>query len=80
MPNHDVCQIVVIMLFSGAIFDHEDKAAKTGFLYGITRFNTDREESFQLAVHLDVIDLADSFKLAESSKLHMYRSNQLSGR
>ena len=62
-------------LISGAIFDWGDRAAKSGFLFGIHRFNTNPDEAFQLAVYIDVIDVSDSFKLASSSKLLLYTSS-----
>ena len=62
----------VAALISGAIFDWGDRAAKSGFLFGIHRFNTNPKEAFQLAVYIDVIDVSDSFKLASSSKLNVF--------
>ena len=62
----------VTAVISGAIFDWGDRAAKSGFLFGIHRFNTNPDEAFQLAVYIDVIDVSDSFKLASSSKLYVF--------
>ena len=54
--------------FTGAIFDWEDKVAKTGFLFAISNFNKNENETFRLSAILDVIHIKDSFNLATSSK------------
>ena len=59
---------VLSFCFAGAIFDASDKATKTGFLFGIQRFNAKPEKTFELSALVDNISVADSFQLASSCK------------
>ena len=58
---------MLFLLISGAIFDWDDKPAEAGFLFAISNFNSKKEE-FQLSAIADVINVKDSFNLAQSSK------------
>ncbi|KAK3606318.1 hypothetical protein CHS0354_041952 [Potamilus streckersoni] len=55
----------------GAIFDLDDEASKTGFLFAVSRFNERPDENFQFSGIIDVIDVKDSFELAKSICSHM---------
>lgn len=61
--------IGVICIIVGAIFDWDEQAAKTGFLFAIANFNERQTEHFKLTALVDVIDVGNSFNLAASSKL-----------
>ena len=55
-------------IFTGSIFDVEDREAKTGFLFGITRYNSIPKKTFELRGFVEEIDIVDSFQLASASR------------
>ena len=67
---------ILYTIFTGSIFDVEDREAKTGFLFGITRYNSIPKKTFELRGFVEEIDIVDSFQLASASRFLFYISGQ----
>lgn len=66
-PRHHL-QVLLFFLIPGAIFDLDEVAAKTGFLFAVSDFNKRENQSFKLSAAVGAIRIKDSYDLATTSE------------